>query len=101
MAKRSVKTKFRKMYQVNYRQEEELENSPHSCTSLECSTYRTSKDGDIDLTRRKRDTGIQYRHEKRKMSRDSSQNRLHNLSTEQYTNIKVCYCKIYTTDIYT
>ena len=36
---------------VNYRQEDEIVNSPHSCTSLECSIYRTSKDGEIDLTR--------------------------------------------------
>ena len=53
MAKRSVTTKFRKMHKVNYRQEDETVNSQHSCTSLECSTYRTSKDGKIDLTRRK------------------------------------------------
>ena len=33
--------------------------------TLECSTYRTSKDGEIDLTRRKQDTGIQYKHEKK------------------------------------
>ena len=65
MAKRSVMTKFRKMPKVNYRQEDEIVNSPHSCTSLECSTYRTSKNGKIDLTRRKQDTGIQYRHEKK------------------------------------
>ena len=58
-------TKFRKMHKVNYRQEDETVNSPHSCTSLECSTYRTSKDGEIDLTRRKRDTGIQYKHGKK------------------------------------
>ena len=65
MAKRSVMTKFRKMQKVNYRQEDEIVNSPHSCTTLECSTYRTSKDGEIDLTRRTQDTGIQYRHEKK------------------------------------
>ena len=65
MAKRSVTTKFKKMYKVYYRKEDEIVNSPHSCTSLECSTYRTSKDGEIDLTRRKQDTGIQYRHEKK------------------------------------
>ena len=58
----SVMTKFRK---VNYRHEDEIVNSPHSCTSLECSTYRTFKDGEIDLTRGKQDTGIQYRHEKK------------------------------------
>ena len=51
MAKRSVMTKFRKMHRVNYRQEGEILNSSHSCTSLECSIYRTSKDGKIDLTR--------------------------------------------------
>ena len=27
--------------------------------------YRTSRDGEIDITRCKRDTGIQYRHEKK------------------------------------
>ena len=65
MAEKSVTTRFRKTHKVNYRQEDEIVNSPHSCTSLECSTYRTSKDGEIDLTRRKRDTGMQYRHEKK------------------------------------
>ena len=64
-AKRSVTTKFRKTHKVNYRQEDEIVNSPHPCTSLECSTNRTSKDGEIYLTRRKQDTGIQYRHEKK------------------------------------
>ena len=65
MAKRSVMTKFRNTYKVNYRQEDVIVNSPHSCTSFECSTYRTSNNSEIDLTRRKQDTGIQYRHEKK------------------------------------
>ena len=56
--------KFRKMNKVNYRQEDEIVNSPHSCTLLECSIYRTSKDSEIDIMRHKRDTGI-YRHEKK------------------------------------
>ena len=64
-AKRSVIPKFRKMNKVNYRQEDEIVNNPQSCTSLECSMYRTSRDGEIDTMRRKRDTGIQYRHEKK------------------------------------
>ena len=51
MAKRSVILKFRKMNKVNYRQEDEIVNSPQSCTSLECSTYRTPKDGEIDIMR--------------------------------------------------
>ena len=65
MAKRSVKPKFRKMNKVNYRQEDEMVNIPQLCTSLECSTYRTPKDGEIDIMRQKRDTDIQYRHEKK------------------------------------
>ena len=65
VAKRSVMPKFRKMNKVNYRQEYEIVNSPQSCTSLECSTYRRPKDGEIDIMRQKRDTGIQYRHEKK------------------------------------
>ena len=65
MAKRSVMPKFRKMNKVNYRQEDEIVNSTHSCTSLECSMYRTPGDGEINLMRQKRDTSIQYRHEKK------------------------------------
>ena len=56
---------FRKMNKVNYRQEDEIVNSPHSCISLKCSIYRMSKDGEIDIMRCKRDTGIQYRHKKK------------------------------------
>ena len=51
MAKRIVMPKFRKTNKVNYRQKDEIVNSPHSCTSLECSMYRTSKDGEIDNMR--------------------------------------------------
>ena len=65
MAKRSVMPKFRKTNKVNYRQEDEIVNSPQSCTSLECSMYRTPRDGEIDIMRQKRVTGIQYRHEKK------------------------------------
>ena len=65
IAKRSIIPQFRKMNKVNYREEGKIINSPQSCTSLECSTYRTSRDGVIDIVRQKRDTGIQYRHEKK------------------------------------
>ena len=64
-AERSVIPRFRKTNKVNYRQEDEIINSPQSCTSLECSMYRTPRDGEIDIMRWKRDTGIQYRHEKK------------------------------------
>ena len=50
-AKRNVMPKFRKTNKVNYRQEDEIVNNPHSCTSLECTMYRTSKDAEIDVTR--------------------------------------------------
>ena len=65
IAKRSVIPQLRKMNKVNYREEDEIINSLQSCTSLECSTYRTSRHGVIDIMRQKRDTGIQYRHEKK------------------------------------
>ena len=65
IVKRSIIPQFQKMNKVNYREEDEIVNRPQSCTLLECSSYRTSRDGEIDITRHKRDTGIQYRHEKK------------------------------------
>ena len=64
-AKRSIISKLRKINKINYRQEDEIVNSPQSCTSLECSMYRTPRDGEIDIMRWKRDIGIQYRDEKK------------------------------------
>ena len=63
--KRSVIPQFRKTNKVNYRQDDEIVNSPQSYTSLECSMYRTPRDGEIDIMRQKRDTRIQYRYEKK------------------------------------
>ena len=51
IVKRRAIPQFRKMNEVNYREEDEIINSPQSCTSLECSTYRTSRDGEIDIMR--------------------------------------------------
>ena len=51
IAKRSVIPQFRKTNKVNYREEDEIINSPQSWTSLECSMYRTSRDGEIDIMR--------------------------------------------------
>ena len=65
IAKRSIIPQYRKMNKISYREKDEVGNSPHSCTSPECSSYRTSRDGVIDIKRWKRDTGIQYRHEKK------------------------------------
>ena len=53
------------MSKISYREEVDRANSPHSCTSSGCSLYTTSRDGVIDIKRQKRDTGIQYRHEKK------------------------------------
>ena len=51
IAKRSIIPQFRKTNKVNYREEGKIINSLQSCTSLECSTYRTSRDGVIDIVR--------------------------------------------------
>ena len=51
IAKRNIIPQFRKMNKVNYREEDEIINSPQPCTSLECSMYRTSRDGEIDTMR--------------------------------------------------
>ena len=53
------------MNKINYREEDKIVNSPQSCISSKCSSYRTPRDGEIGITQRKRDTGIQYRHEKK------------------------------------
>ena len=52
------------MSKINYREVDKVD-SPHSCTSPGCTLYATSRDGIIDIRRQKRDTGIQYRHEKK------------------------------------
>ena len=64
IAKRSVMPKFQKMSKINYREVDKVD-SPHSCTLPGCILYATSRDGVIDMQRWKRDTGIQYRHEKK------------------------------------
>ena len=57
--------KFQKISKISYREEVDKVDSPHSCTSPGCTLYDTSRDGVIDMKRQKRDTGIQYRHEKK------------------------------------
>ena len=65
IAKKSIIPQSRKTNKTNYREEDKIVNSPQSCTSSKCSSYRTSRDGVIDIRRWKRDPGIQYRHEKK------------------------------------
>ena len=49
----------------DYREEVDKVDSPHSCTLPGCTLHTTSRDGVIDIKRQKRDTGIQYRYEKK------------------------------------
>ena len=57
--------KFQKTSKINYREEIDKVDSPHSYTSPGCTLYATSRDGVIEMKRQKRDIGIQYRHEKK------------------------------------
>ena len=101
ITRRSVIPKFQKMNKINYREEDKIVNSPQSCTSSGCTSYSTSRDGVIDIRRQKRDTGIQYRHEKKEDITGFIPKPIARPEMEQYINIKVCYCKIYITDTYT
>ena len=53
------------MSKINYREEIDRADTPHSCTLHGCILYAKSRDGVINIKRQKRDTGIQYRHEKK------------------------------------
>ena len=63
MAKRSIKAKYRETRIVNYRQENNVTNTPSICTSIKCNVYRTGYDRQIDTSRCKHAAGIWYRHE--------------------------------------
>ena len=63
MAKRSIKAKYRETRIVNYRRENDVTNTPLTCTSIECNEYRMSYDRQIDTSSYKRAVDIQYRHE--------------------------------------
>ena len=61
MAKRSIKAKYRETRRVNYRRENDVTNTPSTCTSIKCNEYRMRYDGQIDTSRTKRAVDIQYR----------------------------------------
>ena len=63
IAKRSIKAKYRETRKVNYRSENDVTNTPLTCTSIECNEYRTSFDGQIDTSGSKQAVGIPYKHE--------------------------------------
>ena len=53
LAKHSMKTKYITKQQIIYRDEDEIDNKPLSCTELKCNEYQTDKDGMTDLSRSK------------------------------------------------
>ena len=55
--------KYKKTKLVNYRQQRDNLNILETCTFIDSDQYRTNYDGHIDITRRKRSLGIQYKHE--------------------------------------
>ena len=63
MAKRIIKAKYRETRVVNYRQDNNDDNTLLTCTFIKCDEYRTSYDGQIDTSRCKHAVGIQYKHE--------------------------------------
>ena len=65
IARRSIIPIFWKMSKISYRKEYDRVDSQNACTLPGCTLYTTSKDGVIDIKRWKRDTGKQYRHEKK------------------------------------
>ena len=55
--------KYKKIKLVSFRQQRDNLNILETCTFTDCDQYRTNYDGHIDITRRKRSLGIQYKHE--------------------------------------
>ena len=65
-AKRIIKAKYRETRVVNYRQDDNDDNTLSTCTFLVCDEYRMDYDGQIDTSRCKHAVGIQYKHESKK-----------------------------------
>ena len=100
IARKSIMPKFQKMSKISYREEVDKVNSLYSCPLPGCNLYTTSRDGVIDIKRWKRDTGIQYRHEKKENTTDFIPKLIARPEYGTVYHIKVCYCKIYITDTY-
>ena len=62
-AKRIIKAKYRETRIVNYRQDDNDDNTLSTCTFLDCDEYRMDYDGQIDTSRCKHAVGFQYKHE--------------------------------------
>ena len=57
------KAKHRETRIVNYRQDDNDDNTLSTCTFLDCDEYRMDYNGQIDTSRQKYAVGIQYKHE--------------------------------------
>ena len=63
IAERIIISQYKKTKLINYRQQRDNANTLETCTFIDCDQYRMNYDGHIDITRRKRSLGIQYKHE--------------------------------------
>ena len=63
IAERIITAQYKKTKLINYRQQRDNANTLETCTFIDCDQYRMNYDGHIDITRRKRSLGIQYKHE--------------------------------------
>ena len=62
IAERIITAQYKKTKLINYRQQRDNANTLETCTFIDCDQYRMNYDGHIDITRRKRSLGIQYKH---------------------------------------
>ena len=62
-AKIIIKAKYRETRVVNYRQDDNNDNTLSTCTFLDCDECRTDYNGQIDTNRCKHTVGIQYKNE--------------------------------------
>ena len=62
IAERIITSQYKKTKLINYRQQRDNANTLETCTFIDCDQYRMNYDGHIDITRRKRSLGIQYKH---------------------------------------
>ena len=62
-AERIIKAKYRETKVVNYGQDNDDSNILSTCNFLDCDEYRMDYDRQIDTTRQKCASGIQYKHE--------------------------------------
>ena len=59
VGKRIIKAKYRETRAVNYRQDNNNDNTLLTCTFLDCDEYRMDYDGQIDTTRCKCSVAVQ------------------------------------------